>query len=208
MKKFLLGSIVAAGLLFPVIGAQASDLKIAVVDMQKVLQDSKAGKSIEGQVKSSRKEYSDFFDDMNKEINNSREQLQKQKSTLSKEEFAKKQYQYEQEWQASLQKAKKAEQLIQKAVNDSIGDVVDKGRSIVEAMAKEDGYNLVLTRQQVLVLSDNSLDLTAKVLEQLDKDLPNVSVKMPSKSSLEKLSTEEEPASKAEDGSKHGKKSK
>ena len=67
--------------------------------------------------------------------------------------------------------------VLDQAFNDSMNAVRSNLLNIVNAVAHEHGANLVLIKQQVL-WTDKVLDVTDEVLGRLNKDLPQVTIKM------------------------------
>ncbi len=142
----------------------------AVVDTQKVINDSIIGKAarsnLEGQIKKGQAKLSQLKADFEKQ----RTDLEKQSSILSgqaleekREALAKKQVDLQrtvQDLQEDLARRNEAE----------IGKVVEQISVIVKDLAKAKGYTFVFERdRQLVVYSSGRIDITPEVVEALDK---------------------------------------
>jgi outer membrane protein len=152
-----------------------ADMAIAVVDMQQVLTDSLAAKSILAQLKTHR-------DGMDKNIKALEDQLKTEEGTLIKkketakpEEFSTLRQAFEKKLSDSRAKVQKdrnaADAGFNKAINELRQDLVE----IVSALATEKKIQLVITKQNVII-GDTSLDITKDVMAKLDAKVKSIKV--------------------------------
>ncbi len=142
----------------------------AVVDTQKVINDSIVGKAarnnLEAQIKKGQAKLSQLKADFEKQ----RGDLEKQSSILSgqaleekREALAKKQVDLQrtvQDLQDDLARMNEAE----------IGKVIEQMNVVVQDLAKSRGYTFVFERdKQLVVYSSARVDITPEVVEALDK---------------------------------------
>ncbi len=145
-------------------------IKYAVVDTQRVINDSIVGKAarnnLEAQIKKGQARLSQLKADFEKQ----RGDLEKQSSILSgqaleekREALAKKQVDLQrtvQDLQEDLARKNDAE----------IGKVIEQISVVVKDLSKSRGYTFVFERdKQLVVYSSDRIDITPEVVEALDK---------------------------------------
>ncbi|MBP2291109.1 OmpH family outer membrane protein [Azospirillum rugosum] len=176
---------VMAGMAFaaPLASAQETktDLKapvIAVMDVQKIMQESNASKGVSKSFESLRDAYQKEVASLEDKLRKSDEELRKQQTVLSQDALAAKRRDFEKQLadvQKTVQNRKRA---LEGALNEAMGVIHQNMVQIVQDVAKERGANLVLTRQQ-FVLVDTQLDITDTVMERVNKKLPQVALNVP-----------------------------
>lgn len=150
--------------------ARADDVKIAVVDTQKIISDSIIGKAakhnLEAQIKKGQTKLAAMKADFEKQ----KEEFAKQAPVLSQsaresrqEELQKKQMEFQktyQEMQEGLAKTNEAE----------LSKVVKQVTEVVDDLADERGYTFVFERdRQVVLFGSERIDITEEVQKILDK---------------------------------------
>lgn len=144
--------------------------KIGYVDVQKFIEGTGAGKkakeTLDGEYNKRKKD----LDKKRADLEKMSQDLEKKKSVLSDEVFGKKQADLQEEvmkWQKSLQDNNMEMQKKQKELLDPI---IDKMRTVVEKIAKEKDYAIVLERQgQNMIYAAKDADLTDDVIKAFDK---------------------------------------
>ena len=148
--------------------ARAADgLSVALVDVEKILTESKASKSLQGQIKTKREAFQKEFSAKEKELKATETAIISEKEKLSAEEFAKKRKAYEEKILETRKLFQKRRNGLDTGINKAMGEL---RQAIVEAasdIAEEKKYDIVLTRDSVL-LADKALDITPDVLKKLD----------------------------------------
>ncbi len=171
MRTFILLTVLFGLLWTPV--ASAEPLKVGVVDVEKILNISKAGKSIQRQLNERRETYQKEFSQLEKDLNASEKKLLKQKQTLSAGAFSKKR----EEFQKKLLETRKLFQKRRNSLDKGLGVAMATLRkNIIQATAEiadENGYNMILTRDSVVIV-EKSMEITKSVLARLDKKVTTV----------------------------------
>lgn len=184
--KILVGTLVALSLLSAPLDARAEekkkpadvDLVILVVDVPAILSRSKAAKDIKQQLEDQRKEYQEQIAKREEELKGAQQEIEKQRTILSPEAFEQKQKEFRQqlaEVQKGVQQRKAA---LESAFTSSMNDLRKNVVAVVAKIAKEDSATLVLSNQQV-VLVDTALDITDRVLKDLDEKMPSAKITVP-----------------------------
>lgn len=172
MKKLLFTLVAGLILATPAF----ADTTVGVVNVAKILHDSKAATSIRAQVQAKQKDFQAQLDNKGKELQAEQQALVKQKDAIDKEAFNKKVQEFRQK-EASAQKAVQEKSVqLDKSVNDALGEVQKVINDIVKDVASEKKMTLVVSAGVVLY-GDNSLDITDEVLKRLDSKLTTVTVK-------------------------------
>jgi outer membrane protein len=158
--------------------AELSASVVAVVDVQFILQEAAASKNIQKQLEAQRETYQNEISKQEDRLRAVEQELNHQRSALSADDFGQKRREFEQQV-ADVQRTVQArKRVLDQAFNESMTKVRDAVLQIVTEVAGEQKATLVLAKQQV-VLAEKSLDLTATVLERVNKKLPSVPVTVP-----------------------------
>jgi outer membrane protein len=151
---------------------------VAVVDVQLILQESAASKSIQKQLEAQRETYQNEISKQEDRLRAVEQELNRQRSVLSPDDFGQKRREFEQQV-ADVQRTVQArKRVLDQAFNESMTKLRDAVLQIVTEVAGEQKATLVLAKQQV-VLAEKSLDLTSAVLDRLNKKIPSVPVTVP-----------------------------
>ena len=148
---------------------------IGVVDVQMILRNSKAAKSVRPQIETLRKDYQASVREREAELRKASQELQRQRAILSPQAFAKKRGAYEEQAREAQIDFQNRKRRLDDAYSTAMRAV---HRSMVIAAAKiaeERKFDVVLPKSVVL-LADQKLDITADVLRRVDETLPSITV--------------------------------
>lgn len=173
MKKLFLVALASLAL---VSTSALAETSIGVVNVAKIMRDSKAATSVRDQLKSKQKSFQADLDAKEKALYAEDQALAKQKDSADKAGFEKKVKDFR-EKAASEQRAVQAKKAqLDKAFSAALEEIQKNVVDIVKQVASEKKMNLVVSSTQVLY-GDDSLDVTDEVLKRLDSKLPTVNVK-------------------------------
>ncbi|HEY8271692.1 MAG TPA: OmpH family outer membrane protein [Pseudobdellovibrionaceae bacterium] len=148
----------------------AAEAKIGVVDMQKAIQSTAAGKKakaeLEGEFNKKKKELEKKEADLKK----MGEDLERKKSVLSEEVLSKKQAEFQEEMLKYRDVVGKSQIEIQKKERDLTAPILEKMKKSIEKVAKEKGYTLVLENSQMVLFATADADLTNDVVKSYEKE--------------------------------------
>ena len=154
----------------------SDSLNIAVVDVQQLMHKSKAAKSIQSQGKKLIDKYQKRINKLENELKESEKEVIEASKGDDKDEFLKQRDNFQNEIMSSQKELQKLNKKKDEAVAKSLNILRDEIIEIVDEMTKEDNYDLVITRADVITVSKN-IDITEKVMNRLNKQLPSVKVK-------------------------------
>ncbi len=154
----------------------ANATKIAVLNIQEIMRDSLAAKSIRKKLEQKQKEFQNEMAKKEQSLQAKERELAKQRTVLSPDEFEKKVKEFREQATKAQREVQNKRAKLDKAFADALAKIQKSVINIVEKMSKEKGFSAVLPTSQLLYASPD-LDITAEVLQQLNKQLPNVEVK-------------------------------
>lgn len=152
--------------------AQESDV-IAVVDVEKILSESKAGKDIQKQLKSRREAFQKEFSERENALMKSEKQLIEDKATLSQDDFIERRKKFEKELLETRNLFQKRRNALDKGLSAALKDLRKNIFQVTAEVADDAGYKVVLTRSSVVIVEKN-IEITEQVLKQLDKTVQTI----------------------------------
>jgi Skp family chaperone for outer membrane proteins len=159
----------------PAAGTAPAVMAPMVVDVQSLLQNSKAAKMVRDQIEGKRAEYAKEISRQEEALRQERDTLQKQQASLSAEQLNTK----GREFQAKVNELDRDVQAKRQALERSNADALQKIQEtmvkIITEIAKDRKANLVFQRSE-LVLFDQGFDVTDQVLTKLDEQMPTLTV--------------------------------
>ena len=175
-------ALLCAALLFAT-GVRADATKmpvpsIAIVDIQRILQESMAAKSVQKQLDAQRAKFQSETEAEENGLRQSEQDLGKSRDHIAADLYTEREQQLRQRFLAVERKVEDRRKALETAFTDSMNDVRAHLLDIVQAVAKAHGVNLVLVKQEAL-WTDPTFDVTDEVLGQLNKSMPQAAVKMP-----------------------------
>lgn len=182
MKTFMKAVIAAAILMIgvPAASMAADPTAVAVVDVQKLLKDSKAGVNIQQQLETHKTKFLAEIAQQEQKLRDDEKALSGQRSSLPAEEFAKKAKAFESELTESRRVAQERKKALEDAASKSIGKLRDEILKIVQQISDEKGYSLVINSQNV-VINSKGMDITDETLARLDKAVSEIALEIADK---------------------------
>lgn len=158
----------------PLIGAQALE-GIAVINIQDIMRDSLAAKSVKKKLESKQKSFQSEMTQKEKSLKKQESGIAAQRGKVSPAEFEKKVKGFQQSAVKAQRDVSTKKAKLDKAFADSLATIQNTVVSITKTIAKERGLKIVTPTSQLLY-ADPSLDITKEVLGKLNKQLPSVKV--------------------------------
>ncbi|MEE8333076.1 MAG: OmpH family outer membrane protein [Alphaproteobacteria bacterium] len=159
----------------------ATSLEIAVVDVQKILRESEASKTIRPQLAKLKKEYRARFKQQEQDLRAANQDLSRQRTILSPEA-------YDEQRKAFRKRASKVQREVQAAQRQLDGALATAMRKVHRALlgitakyARKEGVMMILPKSGVLLMEPR-FDITGEILKRLNKQLPTVTIELPSAS--------------------------
>jgi len=154
--------------------------KIAILNVDHLMRDSLASKSIRSQLEKKRAAFQGDIAKREKALRDADQKMAQQRAVLSPDAFAERQKEFQKQVADTQRYVQNLKRQLDKGFADAMRKVEKVVAEVAEDVAKKKGMNIVLTRNMV-VYTIPALDITKPVLAQLDKKLPTVKVAVSSK---------------------------
>ncbi len=177
IQRTLLAVLFTAFTLIAVPAAHAAAPTVAIVDMEKILAESKAAQALQKQLQSNKESFQKEFSAKEAELKKDETALMAEREKLSAEEFGKKRKAYEEKILETRKLFQKRRNSLDEGLNGAMSEL---RKNIIEAtteIANEKNYDIVLTRDGVLI-AEKALDITADVLKKLDAKVSDIKLKV------------------------------
>ena len=135
---------------------------IAVVNIQQVLKDSTAAKSVREQLESKQKSFQADITKKEESLQNEDKELAKQQKVLSKEAFAEKAKAFRTKATEVQKEVQSKKALLDNAFERSLGDIQKSVNEVIAEMAKEKGFKIAVPTSQILY-ADQGMDISKDV---------------------------------------------
>jgi outer membrane protein len=161
-------------------GTKAQEIpvpKIGVIDVQKVLRDSKAAKSVRPEFDKMRKAFQKRVSEQEQQLRQAEQELTRQRAILAPEAFSQKRRSLSEEARRAQNSVKERRRQLDRAFKDTKNEILKNLVMVARQVAKAKKLNMLLEKQFVF-LSVKTMDVTNEVIARLDKRLPKLAVKL------------------------------
>jgi len=149
--------------------ATAADTKIGLVDMQKAIQSTTAGKKAKTELEAEFEKRKKDLQKKEADLKKMNDDLEKKKSVMSEEVLGRKQVELQEEMMKYREILNKNQTEIQKKERDLTQPILEKMRKTISQVAKEGGYTYVMENSPMVLFADGAHDLTDKVIKAFEK---------------------------------------
>lgn len=150
--------------------AVAEDLKVGYVDLNRALAETEKGQEVKKKLQQDFKDRQEKLNGKQREIKKLKKKLSSQSKALSKEARRKRQQKLRRKLGKLQQLYMREQRAMSKKKAKETKDIFAKMRTIVEGIAEEKGYDLVLEKSKSSVLyAEKRMDLTDALIEKFDE---------------------------------------
>lgn len=157
-------------------GDEPKSLNIVVVDVQELMNESKAAKSIQTQGKNLRSKYQDKIKSLESELKKAEAKVIDAGKAKDQEKFIESRKDFQEDLIEGQKEIRDLNMKLDKAITTALNKLRDEIIEIVDDMTVKNNYDLVLTRADVMTVSKN-IDITAEVMKRLNKSTPDIKVR-------------------------------
>ena len=169
-----MNKILASILLYILISVPGySSEKIVYLDVEKIMQQSTAGKSIIAQLKKKREASISKFKKKEKDIIDKEKKLVSQKNVLSKEEFEKKIVELRNEISNYQKEINKTSNEIAKSRVKASTKMISKLTPILEEYSKKNSIRIIVQKKNI-VMGKKEDDITKDILELVNQKIKSI----------------------------------
>ena len=159
----LVGAVPAAA---PVV-AEAQQMKIGVVDMQRALNETEDGRKAKSQLKKIFEDRQKTLDKQQNDLKAMKENLEKQRDVLSREVLAKKFEEYQKAFGELQTTYMEFQRELQSKEGELTKGIIDRMQRIMRRVGQTDGYTLILERSEGgVVFVPINYDLTDVLIQR------------------------------------------
>ncbi|MDE1900089.1 MAG: OmpH family outer membrane protein [Alphaproteobacteria bacterium] len=151
---------------------------IAIVDIQRLLEQSLAAKSVQKQLDAQRMKFQDEVEVEENGLRAAEQELTKERDHVSPQAYADHEQKLRQRFSTVENHVQARHSVLDAAYSDAMNQVHTALLAIVDKVAHEHGANIVILKQQAF-WTDQPLDITGEVLKDLDQKLPKITITMP-----------------------------
>lgn len=152
-------------------------MTLVVLDVQGVINSSDASKNIQEQATELAKEYQSELSKLEEKLKSSHKKIIDENKDKSKEDRITAARSFEKELAEANKTANEKRRALEQAVEDATQQLRIKILEIVAKMATENEYDMVLSRQNVVIVSPD-FDITDDVMERLNNELKEIELKV------------------------------
>jgi len=148
----------------------AEGLRVAVIDINKILNDSEPGKAAKKKMEARYEELKKSIDAKQEEARKIKEEIEKQKVMLGKEKLKEKEDALQAKVNELRQLTQEGEQEMQTRQADLTREVLKSVEAKVEVVVKAEKLDLVLEKSAGVVHFNPSMEISSKVLALVNAD--------------------------------------
>ena len=148
----------------------AEGLRVGVIDMNKILNDSEAGKEAKKKMEARYEELKKTIDVKQEEARKIKEEIDKQKVMLGKEKLKEREDALQAKINELRQLTQEGEQEMQTRQAELTREVLKSVESKIAVVVKADKLDLVLEKSVGVIHSTPSMDISSKVLALVNGD--------------------------------------
>ena len=149
--------------------------KIVYIDMDRIMQISKAGKNAISKINDQKKKDVSKFQKIEKELKLKEEDLIKKKNVISAEEFNKKLENLSKEINNYRTLRQEAIDLSTKSRLNASADFAEKIKPILAEYASENNLDMIIQKKNI-IMGKTDLDITDEILKIVDKKINKLKV--------------------------------
>lgn len=157
--------------------AAATARKFGVVNLEGIMHEAKAAKSVHDQIEALRKKYQDEIGKQEKDLKTKDQELADQRSVMTQEAFDEARRDFRTKVASAQHDVQVKRAQLDRAYAKALTKIQMTLAQIVEGIAKEKGFEVVFPSSQLLY-ADETLNVSEEVLKRLDKELSSVEVKI------------------------------
>ncbi len=154
-------------LLFILIGASNANENIRFININYIVNNSEAGKTLNKIIENKSKKIKSELNDLGKKIETQKEKIISQKNILKKEEYEKLVKNYEDEVKKFNNVRLKKNEDFNKYRMDSQKKIIEALNPLITAFLKKESVQILLQKEQI-IFGDKKLDITEEILKRFN----------------------------------------
>ena len=160
---------------FNLSAADYPNTSIGIIEINRIIGESKAGKDVSKQFEKIRKKVEGTFEATEKKMLEERNKLIEEKKIIAPEAFEVKAKAYEEKLQNYQVDKQKKVQKLESVVRESQSSILKVVEPILEDISSDFGITVIMEKNSVW-LSAESMNLTDLIIKELDSQLPKLKI--------------------------------
>lgn len=160
----------------PVQAQDDQNVRVAIVDVIKLQNTSKAAEDIKSQVKKLRENYKEEFEAKEKELQKQQKDLLTRRESISEDEFRKQAQEFQKKIVEESQKLQERQKELDKAVGEALEELRGEIIKVVDDVSNAGAFTLVLPKQSVFYFAKD-MEITDEVMKKLNKQVKRIKIK-------------------------------
>lgn len=166
---FRVGAAVALGLFLFTTGAAAAEIKLGVVDLQRALNESKAGRRAKEQFKVEFERLQESLKSEKDDLDRLKNELEKKSLVLKEDQRQSLADEFERKRRGLRRKLEDSDADLRKKDSELTGKILRRLAVVIQEIGARDAYTVILENSASSVLyGAESIDLTAEVIKTFD----------------------------------------
>lgn len=159
----------AVALALPTLRAAAADMKVGIVDLQRALNESSAGKKAKDQFKGEFDKMQNGLKSEKDSLDRLKEDLDKKSTVLSDDQKKAKMEDFERRRRDLRRKLEDSDAELRKKDQELTGSILKDLAVVIQEIGEREGYTLILENSSSSVLyGSKSIDITESVIKAFD----------------------------------------
>ncbi len=161
--------VIASVLLFAAQGAIAADVKLGVMNVQKIIVSCKAGLAAKERFDVKMKDLQSSFKDEEADLKKLQAEIKKKSSAWSEEKKAEKVREFQKNGRELQAKTEDARFEMKQLQDKELEPILKALEKVVENYGKDQGYTMILDSKNGVIFFDKTIDLSDSIVKLLDK---------------------------------------
>jgi outer membrane protein len=158
----------------PALSASQSGLRIAVIDTEKILLSSQAGKKAIAELKKIQEQKEGELRGKQQEIKDLQEKISQGRLSLAQDKLAEMEKQLEDREISLRRLSDDATRDLNKKKDEMLGGIDEKVMPVINQIGREQGYTLIFRKfESGLIYADEAIDITPAIIQRLDAQAAN-----------------------------------
>ncbi|WP_375186186.1 OmpH family outer membrane protein [Aquabacterium sp.] len=158
-------TLVAVALLASALAAQAQEIKIGFVNLDRVLRDASAAKAAQAKLEGEFSRREKDLNDGENRLKNASERLEKDAATLSESERVRRQRDLVEQDRDLQRKRREFQEDLNQRKNEELSSVLDRANRVVKQIFDQEKFDLIV---QEAVFASSRVDITDKVIKAMN----------------------------------------
>jgi outer membrane protein len=169
-------SILLISTIFYSFSYNANAAEIAVIDVEKIIKESKVMRYIQRNINDKQNQYQKEVESKQGKLEKEQKLVEGKRNILSQEAFNKEVKEFDGKVDELKTYVDRRQNSLKKASLEAMSKVNDEIKEIISDLSKENGYDIIIPASQALFYKDK-YDISEEVLKRLNKKITKVKIK-------------------------------